>query len=154
MQIGMDLLKLIMGFLALIFCLKCTGAKSISNLTPIDFIWSIMLSEIVGNGLYDPSVKWYYILAMLSVWVIIKIIFDILIYRYDKLEKFLIGDKTLMIDKGKINKVVLKKNKIDMNQLTELLRKQGVFSLDEIDQAYLEKDGTVTVKKRKDNPSK
>ncbi|MEZ0119027.1 DUF421 domain-containing protein [Heyndrickxia coagulans] len=112
MQIGMDLLKLIMGFLALIFCLKCTGAKSISNLTPIDFIWSIMLSEIVGNGLYDPSVKWYYILAMLSVWVIIKIIFDILIYRYDKLEKFLIGDKTLMIDKGKINKVVLKKIKL------------------------------------------
>ncbi|AWP38002.1 YetF domain-containing protein [Heyndrickxia faecalis] len=154
MQIGMDLLKLIMGFLALIFCLKCTGAKSISNLTPIDFIWSIMLSEIVGNSLYDPSVKWYYILAMLSVWVIIKIIFDILIYRYDKLEKFLIGDKTVIIDKGKINKVVLKKNKIDMNQLSELLRKQGVFLLDEIDQAYLEKDGTVTVKKRKNNPSK
>ncbi|WP_018664155.1 DUF421 domain-containing protein [Heyndrickxia acidiproducens] len=107
-----------------------------------------MLSEIVGNGLYDATVKWYYILAMLSVWVIIKVIFDILIYRSDKLEKFLIGDKALIIDKGKINKEVLKKNKIDMNQLTELLRKQSVFSFEEIDLAYLEKDGTVTVKKR------
>ncbi|MDW0110495.1 hypothetical protein QT716_10655 [Sporosarcina aquimarina] len=67
MEFGMILIKLVSGFLALVICMKLTGAKGVSNLTPIDFIWSILLSEIVGNGLYDEKVKWYYVLLTLLV---------------------------------------------------------------------------------------
>lgn len=149
MDLVIILVKVTMGFIALLICLKVTGAKGISNLTPIDFIWSIMLSEMVGNGLYDNKVKWYYILSALAVWCVIKIAFDYVMYRSDKAEKVIIGDKTLIIDKGKVDLSKLKKNKIDLKQLQESIRKNGVFSLEEIDRAYIETDGTITVKKKR-----
>lgn len=58
MEIGIILVKLVSGFITLIICMKITGAKGVLNLTPIDFIWSIMLSEIMGNGIYDSNVAW------------------------------------------------------------------------------------------------
>lgn len=151
MNLGLILVKLVMGFIALLLCLKITGAKGIANLTPIDFIWSIMLSEMVGNGLYDEKVKWYFILVSLVVWCMIKIAFDSLMYRSNRIENALIGDKVLIIDNGKINSGKLRENKIDLKQLQESMRKNGIFSLEEIDRAFIETDGSITVKKKYGN---
>ncbi|MET3574207.1 uncharacterized membrane protein YcaP (DUF421 family) [Bhargavaea ullalensis] len=125
--------------------MKWTGAKGVSNLTPIDFIWSIMLSEIFGNGLYDPEVKWYVVLLMILFWCGLKVLFDNILSRTDKIEKFLTGEHQLIVLDGEPLKDRLRKNRMDMQDLDEALRKQGIFSIEEVKRAYLEKDGSLTV---------
>lgn len=146
MVAGMIGLKLVSGFLALVFCMKMTGAKGVSNLTSIDFIWSILLSEIIGNGLYDQDVKWYTVLLTLLAWCLLKILFDFVMYRSEKIEVMITGDKELIVEDGRLDRETMKKNRIDERELEHALRKQGVFDLDEVERAYLEMDGTVTVK--------
>lgn len=150
MEIGIILIKLVSGFVALIICMKITGAKGVSNLTPIDFIWSIMLSEIMGNGIYDTDVAWYVVLITLSAWCILKISFDFFMFRFDKIEIMITGKKDLIIEDGKLDEKVMKDNRIDNRELSHALRKQGIFSIDEIKHAYLERDGTVSVQKKKE----
>ena len=148
MEFGMILIKLISGFLALVICMKLTGAKGVSNLTPIDFIWSILLSEIVGNGLYDEKVKWYYVLLTLLIWCLLKFLFDKIMYKSDRLERMITGDRDQIILDGELDEKEMQDNRLDLRELCHALRKQGIFSLDEIDQAFLEKDGTITVQKK------
>ncbi|WP_049659881.1 DUF421 domain-containing protein [Bacillus sp. FJAT-27231] len=148
MGLGMMLIKLASGFVALVICMKWTGTKGISNLTPIDFIWSIMLSEIFGNGLYDPQVKWYVVLIMLLVWCAIKLLFDKIMFHTDKVEILISGEEVLIIRDSKPDHKMLKKHYLDLRDLKEALRKQSIFSIDEVEHAYLEKDGSVTVKKK------
>lgn len=145
MSIGLIFVKMISGFLALVLCMKWTGAKGVSNLTPIDFIWSIMLSEIFGNGLYDPEVKWYVVLLMIVGWCGLKVLFDNILFRTDKIEKLLTGAPQLIVLDGEPIKEQLRKNRMDSRDLSEGLRKQSIFSLDEVKRAYLEKDGSITV---------
>ncbi|SIT87221.1 DUF421 domain-containing protein [Edaphobacillus lindanitolerans] len=145
MSIGLIMVKMISGFLALILCMKWTGAKGVSNLTPIDFIWSIMLSEIFGNGLYDPQVKWYVVLLTIVVWCGLKVLFDNILYRTDKVERILTGEHQLIILDGEPIEDRLRKNRVDSRDLGEALRKQGIFSIEEVKRAYLEKDGSLTV---------
>ena len=147
MELVVVLSKVIIGFIALLFCLKIAGTKSLGNLTTIDFIWTIMLSEMVGNGLYDSKVKWYYILATLLLWVALKIILDKLMYRSDRTEIFLTGNKVMLIDNGIIDHHAMQKTEVDLQQLKESLRKQSIFSLKEVDKVYLERDGSISVKK-------
>lgn len=146
MEAGMIAFKLVSGFLALVFCMKMTGVKGVSNLTSIDFIWSILLSEIIGNGLYDQTVKWYTVLLTLLGWCLLKILFDLLMYRSEKLEIIIAGEKELLIEDGRFVRKTMKKNRIDERELELALRKQGVFSKSEVEQAYLEMDGSVSVK--------
>ncbi|WP_153722862.1 DUF421 domain-containing protein [Sporosarcina cascadiensis] len=143
-------LKLVSGFLALVFCMKMTGAKGVSNLTSIDFIWSILLSEIVGNGLYDTEVKWYTVLLTLLGWCLIKMLFDYFMYKSDKIEVIITGERELLIKDGQPDRETMRKNRIDKRELEHALRKQGVFSMDEIQRAYLEMDGAVTIQLKKD----
>lgn len=145
-EAGLISLKLISGFLALVFCMKITGAKGVSNLTSIDFIWSILLSEIMGNGLYDQEVKWYTVLLTLLGWCLLKILFDMVMYRSERIELMITGDKELLVKDGRPDWEMMKKNRIDERELKHALRKQGVFSMDEVVRAYMEMDGSISVK--------
>ncbi|MNW42554.1 hypothetical protein D3C74_197270 [compost metagenome] len=48
--------KLIISFFGLWIITFITGRKTLSQLTPLDFLTSLVLSEIVGNTLYDDKV--------------------------------------------------------------------------------------------------
>lgn len=148
MEFGVILVKLVSGFLALVICMKVSGAKGVSNLTPIDFIWSILLSEIMGNGLYDEKVKWYVVLLTLLAWCLLKVGFDKMMYKSDKVEVLITGEEDLIIKDGKMDKSKMKANRLDVRELNHALRKQGIFSIDEIERAYMERDGTVTVQRK------
>ncbi|MDW0110496.1 YetF domain-containing protein [Sporosarcina aquimarina] len=73
-----------------------------------------------------------------------------MMYKSDKLERMLTGDRDHIIIDGELDEMEMKDNRLDLRELSHALRKQGIFSLDEIDQAFLEKDGTVTVQKKEE----
>lgn len=55
-HIGQMSIELIFGFFALLFATKLLGKTQISQLTPFDFISSIVLGELVGNSIYDSEI--------------------------------------------------------------------------------------------------
>ncbi len=59
--------------------------------------------------------------------------------------KLLEGEPSIIIHKGKLKYDVLKKNKLDINQLQSLLRQANCFSIQEAEYAILETNGMVSV---------
>ncbi|HFL3236882.1 TPA: DUF421 domain-containing protein, partial [Clostridioides difficile] len=55
------------------------------------------------------------------------------------------GRAVLLIDNGEVNQSLLKKYDIEYKQLLSMLRKQNVFSLQEVKHAVLEIDGSLSV---------
>ncbi|PIH58778.1 DUF421 domain-containing protein [Paenibacillus sp. LK1] len=55
------------------------------------------------------------------------------------------GRVALLIDNGEVNQSLLKKYDIEYKQLLSMLRKQSVFSLQEVKHAVLEIDGSLSV---------
>lgn len=136
------------GFAALFTITKVLGKTQISQITPFDFISALILGELVGNALFDPDVGVSMILYAIFLWGLLIYCIELITQKYRRTRAFLEGAPSIVIRKGKLQRDVLNKIKLDLNQLMYLLRDKDVFSLREIEYAILETNGSISVLKK------
>ncbi|WP_088102294.1 DUF421 domain-containing protein [Halalkalibacter urbisdiaboli] len=141
--------ELFVGFVALLFLTKMLGKNQITQLTPFDFISAIVLGELVGNAIYDKDIGLPYILYAVFLWGTLIYSVQKLTQKFRGIRPLLEGQPALVIAKGKIQYEILKKNKLDLNQLQHLLREKDIFSIREVEYGILETNGSVSVLKKK-----
>lgn len=137
--------ELVIGFAALLIITKTLGKMTLSQMTPFDFIAAIVLGELVGNAIYDKETKVGSILIAIAIWGALILIVEWITQKFPGSRKLLEGEPSIIISDGRLNRKQMKKNKIDINQLQALLRKENVFSVREVAHALLETDGTMSV---------
>ncbi|KAA9030692.1 DUF421 domain-containing protein [Niallia endozanthoxylica] len=138
-------IELIAGLVILFIILKILGKTQFSQITPFDFISALILGELVGNAVYDNGTHLGDVLFAASVWGAIIYVVEVVTQKFKNTRKFLEGEPSIVINKGKINYNSLKKNNMDMNQLQSLIRQQGYFSIQEVEYVILETNGMLSV---------
>lgn len=139
--------KLFFGLIALLVMTRILGKKELSQLTPFDFIYSIVLGGILEESIYDDKVSLLQVWFAVAVWGGLLYIIEKLSKKYDKIRILLKGESSILVKDGKLNVNELNKNHLEMEQLRVMLRKQGVFSLREVKDLYLEPGGSISLKK-------
>ncbi|MFD1357343.1 DUF421 domain-containing protein [Fictibacillus halophilus] len=145
LHIGQLTLELTVGFVALFVLTKILGKTQISQITPFDFISSIFLGELVGNAMYDDETSIFVILYAILIWGSLVYIVEVISQKFMGTRKILEGAPTIVIRKGLLDRDQLKKSKLDINQLQNLVRQKGYFSLREVEYAILETNGTLSI---------
>lgn len=140
-------LKLFFGLIALLVITRLLGKKEMSQLTPFDFIYSIVLGGILEESIYEDKVSVLHVWFAVAVWGLMLYIIEKLSKRYDKIRILLKGETSVLIRNGEFNVKELEANHLEMEQLRTMLRQQGVFSLREVCDLYLEPGGSVSLKK-------
>lgn len=140
--------ELVVGFAALFIMTKILGKATLSQITPFDFISAIVLGEFVGNALYDKDIKITSILFSIALWGILIYVVEWCTQKFRGTRSFLEGKPSIVIRNGHLDRTALKKEKLDINMLQNLLRQKNVFSIREVAYAILETDGTVSVLKK------
>ncbi|MBT2215459.1 DUF421 domain-containing protein [Virgibacillus dakarensis] len=141
-------LETLFGFFALFALTKILGKTQISQLTAFDFIASLVLGELVGNALFDPDTGIKDIAFVVVLWGVLLYATEIITQKFKRTRAMLEGSPALVIHKGNLIREVMKKNKLDINQLQHLLRAKNAFSLQEVEYAILETDGSLSVMKK------
>ncbi len=136
------------GILALFILTKVLGKTQISQLTAFDFIAALVLGELVGNALFDKKAGLLDIGYVILLWGVILYVIEIITQKFGKTRHLLEGDPVLIIHKGMFIREELKKNKMDVDEVQQLLRAKDVFSVAEVEYAILETDGTLSVLKK------
>lgn len=144
-HVGQLTTELIVGFLALFILTKILGKTQISQITPFDFISSIFLGELVGNAMYDDETSIFVILYAILIWGSLVYLIEVISQKFKGTRKVLEGAPTIVIRKGYLDRDQLKKSKLDINQLQNLVRQKGYFSLREVEYAILETNGTLSI---------
>ncbi|KAA0546592.1 DUF421 domain-containing protein [Bacillus sp. BGMRC 2118] len=140
-------IKLVVGYVALMAITKILGKTQINQLTPFDFISALALGELVGGAIHEKDITSWQIIYVVLIWGALVYITEMITQKFKRTRSLLEGKPSLIIHKGNINYQALKKNKLDLDQLQLLLRKKDVFSIQEVEYAVLETDGTVSVLK-------
>ncbi|MCZ8521091.1 MULTISPECIES: DUF421 domain-containing protein [Paenibacillus] len=140
--------KLVTGFFGLWLITRLLGKKEISQLTPFDFVSSLILSELVGNTIYDKEVHYSELLFALALWAGLSLGLEKLVQTFPWLNSKIGGRPDLIVRDGKVDHEALKRNKLDMHQVTMLLREQNVFTLREVAFAVFETNGNLSVMKK------
>ena len=141
--------KLVIGLAALFIVLRLLGKKELSQATPFDFIYTLVLGGILEEAIYDDKVSVFHILFAVALWGALIYFIEILVERNDAIKKPLKGEPSTLIEKGSIKLDEMKKNHMEMEQLRGLLREQGIFAVSDVYYAILETSGTISVLRKK-----
>ncbi|MBS4196895.1 DUF421 domain-containing protein [Lederbergia citri] len=139
--------KLVLGLLALLIVTRLLGKKEMGQFTPFDFVYALILGALLEESLYDEKISVFQMLFGVTVWGILIYIVEILAVKSRPIRKILKGEPSIIVQDGNLDMKVMKKNHIEMEQLRSMLREQGVFSLSEVRDLYLEPGGTISIKK-------
>jgi uncharacterized membrane protein YcaP (DUF421 family) len=141
-------LELGVGFIVLLISVKILGNREMQQITPFDFVSAIVLGELVGNTVYDKESNISHMIFATVLWTILLLIILYITQKSLSVRKLIQGHAELLIKEGKIQYDVLKKVKLDISELISQLRERDVFSVQEVDYAFLEISGSITVKKK------
>lgn len=141
-------IELVIGFFALLAITKFLGKTQINQVTPFDFISALVLGELLGNAIFDENVNIGYILYAIFVWACLIFIIEKATQKLRRTRKLFDGDPAIIIRNGQIDFNVVKKEKLDINELLSILRQKDVFSIREVEFAILETSGLISILKK------
>ena len=112
---------------------KLLGKKQIAQLEFIDYTMGISIGSIAAEMATDVSEKpWYFYIIAMTVFFAIATIINFLGRKGARLKHFFKGRPLMIIYQGKIQFDVLKKSKLDINEVMSLCREQGYFDLSDV----------------------
>lgn len=137
--------KILVGSIGIFVLMRIIGKKAISEVTPFDLLYVLILGALVEEAIYDDQVSIFHVLFAIIVWGITVYIVEKIIEKTEFLSSKIQGEPSVLIDKGRLNLKELKRNHFDMEQLRVMLRSKGCYSIDEAYYAILEVSGGLTV---------
>ncbi|WP_101841952.1 DUF421 domain-containing protein [Halobacillus sp. Marseille-P3879] len=141
-------IKLVIGFLLLFFLIRVIGKKLIDQITPFHFISAIVLSELLGNAVYDENIPVISIVYTTVIWGGLLFVFEYIAQKSLLFRHFFEGQPTIVIRNGQIDFEQLNKARMNINQLQGLLRQSEIFSIREVAFALVESNGSISVLKK------
>ncbi len=145
-----DLLYLIVlsvsSVLALFIIAKLLGKRQVAQLEFMDYVIGISIGSIAANMATDINDKplYFYLIAM-AIYFLFDFVITILGRKSPKLKHFFKGRPLTIIYDGQIDYKVLKKSKLDVNDILTLARSQGYFNLEDIAFAVFENNGQLSI---------
>lgn len=148
-NIGQITIELLIGFFVLLSSTKLLGKTQISQLTPFDFVSAIVLGELVGNAIYDKNTNVISIVYAVTLWTILIYIILLITQKFRGTREVLEGKPSILIKNGQIDRQELKANKLDLDELQQMLRQEkDIFSLREVEFAIFEPNGKISALKK------
>lgn len=142
------MVRAIISFFSLLIFARILGKEQISQLTFFDYIVGITIGSIAAEVTADLSSRaWPHWIGLLT-WAALAYLMEIISLKWRYLAKYIEGEPTIVIMNGKIMDNVLRKMKVRVSDILELLRNQGIFDLNEVDFAIIEPNGSLSVLKK------
>ncbi len=139
------ILRAVIVYCFLIVMLRLTGKRQIGQMSPFDLVLLLVLSNAVQNSMNggDNSVLAGMILAGTLIFCNGAVSF--LTSKSKTMEKFVEGEPTVLIYKGKLIKDAIESQDLSMSELEGAIRVAGCASIEEVHLATLEVNGQISV---------
>ncbi|SFH91624.1 DUF421 domain-containing protein [Pisciglobus halotolerans] len=140
-------LKLVIGMIGLLTVVRLLGKKSLSEATPFDLIYTLVLGGLLEESIYDDKVNPLHLLLAIALWGVTVYFIETIVQKNIKTNKVVKGEPSILIFDGELNLEEIKKNHISMDQLRALLRQQNCYSVQNAQFVIMEVGGQITVVK-------
>ena len=140
--------RAVISFFSLLILTKILGKEQISQLTFFDYIVGITIGSIASEATVDLSSRTWPHWVGIVTWAILAYLMQTVSLKWRYAAKVIEGEPTIVIMNGKIMDKVLRKMKLRVSDVLELMRNQGIFDPNEVDYAILEPNGSLSVLKK------
>jgi uncharacterized membrane protein YcaP (DUF421 family) len=138
-------LRVVIIYIVILVGLRVLGKREFGELSPLELITLMLIPDLVAQGVVRSDYSLTN--SIIAVTTLFSLVFLIsqLTHRFGWLERFIGGEPTLLVAKGKVLTRNLNRERISIEELYAHLHKAGCEHLSDVRWAVLEADGHVAV---------
>jgi uncharacterized membrane protein YcaP (DUF421 family) len=129
----------------MVIAIRLFGKKEIAQLSVIDLVFILLISNSVQNAMVGPSTSLEGGLIAAASLFAVNFTLKNIIYRSKKASEILQGHALMLVYEGKVMEKNLEKSRISIDELESAIREHGVNSIKNVNLAVLEVDGNISV---------
>lgn len=141
-------------YIIVVVAIRLMGKRQIGEMQPGELVVTLLISDIASMPLQDTDQPILLGVSAIFTLVTVEIFISLLSLKSLRIRKLFSGKSAILIRDGVIDKKELKKVRMTVLDLVEMLRGQNVFDISTVSFAVLETGGNLSVLlKAKDQPA-
>ena len=140
-------------YVVVLIGIRLTGKREVGQMTPFDLVLLLLIANAVQNAMTGPDTSLTGGLVAAATLLAVNAAVSRLTWRYRKIRRWVEGTPTLLVHSGKILDSNLAKEELSRESLQQALREHGVATVEEVQLAVLEVDGSISVLKNDEMPA-
>lgn len=142
------LIRAVIVYLYVFILIKILGQRSMGTINPLDFLFGVVIGDIVGEPLSSGELPLAGPLSAAALIAGIHYALNIIALKTPRFRRVIEDEPIVLIEKGKILHKEMKKAMVTTESLLMDLRLRDAIDLSEVDYAILESNGQISVIKK------
>lgn len=142
------IIRTVLMYIFVTISVRLMGKRQIGDMQPTELVVTLLISEIAAIPLQDISQPISIGLLAIFMLVLLEILTSVIILKNLRLRRIFSGKSVAIIKNGKLDQKAMRSVRITVFDLVEMLRMQGIFELDDIESAFLEVNGNLSVRQK------
>ena len=127
-----------------IIVIRVIGRRELSSMTPFDLILLIVLGDAIQQGLTQDDYSVTGAILAVATIATLQVVTSYLSFRFPSVRKVFEGDPIVLVDHGKFVHRNMRRERMTEEEIAEEARQQQISSIDQVEWAILEANGTVS----------
>jgi len=132
-------------FVIMLITMRILGKRQLGQLELNELVVAIMLSELAVSPITNPNHRLLYGIIPVAVLLVGELFIAFLCMKSTRIRALVVGKPSTIVKNGQIVQTEMRKNRLNLSELTEKLRAQGHTDLSTIKYVLLEVNGTLSV---------
>ena len=145
MELFSVIFRTIFFYFFITFAYRLMGKREVGQLGVIDLIVSILIAELVAISIENTDSSLFITIIPVIILVLMEILLAFISIKSRTVRTLFGGRSSLIICDGKVNYKEMVKQRYSLDDLLLNLREKEIRSIDEVEYAFLEPNGKLTV---------
>lgn len=138
-------IRTVVLYVILIITVRVMGKKQVGELEPAELVVVFLLSELASIPMQDMKLPLMSSIVPIATLISLQILLSIIILKSRFLRKVFQGTPSILISKGMLMEQEMRKQRYNIDELMEQVRREGYSDVSEIEYAILENSGKISV---------
>ena len=141
-------LRAIVAYVFIIFMLRIVGRRELSTLGPNDLVLLVVIGDLIQNGVTQADYSVTGIFLAISTFAMLAVAMSFITFKWGRLQTVVEGEPLILVQDGKAIEKNLRAERLNVDDVAEEMRGQGIESLDEVKWCVLEASGRMSFIKK------
>jgi uncharacterized membrane protein YcaP (DUF421 family) len=137
-------LRAAVAYVFIIFTLRIIGKRELSSLGPTDIVLLVVMGDLVQNGVTQSDDSVTGIFLAISTFAMLTVAMSFLTFKSKRLQTVIEGTPVILVQDGKPVTENLRSERLQLDDVAEQARGQGIESLDQVKWCVLEASGQLS----------
>lgn len=150
-----SVIRTILLYIFVITAIRIMGKRQLSDMQTSELVITMIIADIASIPMQNTSQPLLSGIVPVLILVCAEIFLSILMLKLPRLRNLVCGKPEIIIKNGKLDQTMLRGLRLTTEDLSVLLRQQGVFNIEDVQYCIIETNGQISVllKPQKRNPT-